>query len=166
MSAEVDSGRGVAVFFGIAFSCAILGVYYACCRRKKDSGYRHVDEGEELDEEEQEFKRQLEEQGHEFNPNEELEFDDTDLDHLRMIEQYREDILETDSGGKEPAVGETGETDERVNAEPDEASVTIEMIESERSTKDADDASPNSCEPPLPNDKKTAETTQKDGQKS
>ena len=50
MSAEADSGRGVAVFFGFAFSCAIFGIYYTCCRRKKDSGYRHVDEGEELDE--------------------------------------------------------------------------------------------------------------------
>lgn len=158
MSAEADSGRGVAVFFGFAFSCAIFGIYYTCCRRKKDSGYRHVDEGEELDEEELEFKRQLEEQGHEFNPNEELEFDDTELDHLRMIEQYREDILETNSSGGEPGEDSTDETDERAKAEPDEVSVTIEMTESERSTKDDND------DPPLPNDNKTAETTQEDGQ--
>ena len=132
----MSSGSAVAALFFLAFVVSLVAIYFFCCRKKKDRGYRQVTEGEELDEEELAFQRSLEEQHEEFGA-EDLEFDDKELDQLRMLDSYRGDLVGEDergdradgedSVGKKSANVSTGGGDEA----REDRSITIEMTEPE-----------------------------------
>ena len=98
-----DSSNTVAILFLAVFIFVVFTLIYFCLRKKKDSGYRQVLEGDELDEEELAFKKSLEEQDEEFGNDEELEFDDKELAQLRMLDEYREDIMNDEEGMEEEA---------------------------------------------------------------
>ena len=89
-----------------------------------------------MDEEELAFQRSLEEQHEEFG-EEDLEFDDKELDQLRMLDSYRGDLVAENEGG-EDADGEEGAgeqpTDSATKDEDEggeDRSITIELTEQE-----------------------------------
>eukprot|EP00943_MAST-04B_sp_MAST-4B-sp1_P001501 g1501.t1 len=86
------------MLFLVGFIFVVFTLIYFCLRKKKDAGYRQVLEGDELDEEELAFKKSLEEQNAEFGVDDELEFDDKELAQLRMLDEYREDIMKDEDG--------------------------------------------------------------------
>ena len=91
-------GGIIAMLFLVGFIFVVFTLIYFCLRKKKDAGYRQVLEGDELDEEELAFKKSLEEQNAEFGVDDELEFDDKELAQLRMLDEYREDIMKDEDG--------------------------------------------------------------------
>tara|TARA_A100001015_G_scaffold196457_1_gene219122 strand:- start:4275 stop:4796 length:522 start_codon:yes stop_codon:yes gene_type:complete len=107
----MSEGGTVAMLFLVVFIFVVFTLIYFCLRRKKDAGYRQVLEGDELDEEELAFKRSLEEQNAEFGVDDELEFDDKELEQLRMLDEYREDIMKDDE--EEGIVGKSDDDDNK-----------------------------------------------------
>ena len=127
-----DSSNTVAILFLAVFIFVVFTLIYFCLRKKKDSGYRQVLEGDELDEEELAFKKSLEEQDEEFGNDEELEFDDKELAQLRMLDEYREDIM-NDEEGIEEEEAEDLESDAKTKK-------TVEMTAKKHKQKDDSDS--------------------------
>ena len=122
-----DSSNTVAILFLVVFIFVVFTLIYFCLRKKKDTGYRQVLEGDELDEEELAFKKSLEEQDEEFGNDEELEFDDKELAQLRMLDEYREDIMKDEGGTEEEADGLDSNAKKKK---------TVELTTQERTPKD------------------------------
>ena len=131
MTVMADSSNTVAILFLVVFIFVVFTLIYFCLRNKKDSGYRQVLEGDELDEEELAFKKSLEEQDEEFGNDEELEFDDKELAQLRMLDEYREDIM-NDEEGMEEEEAEDLESDAKTKK-------TVEMTAKKHKQKDDSD---------------------------